>query len=327
MSQEMYVAVSDGEVHGGVWLHEHAFYHRGKLVQAGWLKYPVAESLINRDYGGVPGAMIVTLMRRQARLMALGMGHRHTPFAQLLDALGWTIIDVPFFAAPVRPALLLRHLPPPLRSGIVDAAGKAAAFSGLATLAAAPLNLLRYARTRHLLRGISVQPVPEFGEWADNIWAECRSRYGFIARRDSAMLNQFYPASFPRLSRLRVRRDRRDIGWICTTLADPSSEGALREFGQLRVGLLADSLGQPQDAPAILAAGIASLVRQGADVVVTNQLHPSWSLPLRFLGFLPRASNFLFACSKPMAERLSNELASRDLFLNRGDCDGPPRWS
>ena len=38
-------------------LHEHQFRHRNETIRAGWLKYPVAESLIDRTYAGVPGAL------------------------------------------------------------------------------------------------------------------------------------------------------------------------------------------------------------------------------------------------------------------------------
>lgn len=327
LSQELYVAVDNDEVRGGVWLHEHQFIHRAQVIRAGWLKYPVSESLINREYGGVPGALLVTLTRRQPEIMALGMGHRTTPIAQLLCSLGWGIIDVPFYAAPVRLARLLGHLPELRSVRWLERWAKIAARTGLATAAAAPINALRRVRTGLLLKDVVVSPVSAFGPWADAIWTDARDRYGFIARRDAAMLNQFYSQDFPRLTRLRVMQRNADIGWICVTLANPASQAARREFGELRVGLLADALGIPANAPVILAAGMRHLVSQGADVIVTNQMHPSWRRPLRYLGFVQRPTNFLFAYSRRIAGRLADEIEAGDLFLNRGDCDGPPRWA
>jgi hypothetical protein len=327
MSQEMYVAVDEhGEARGGVWLHEHEFALRGSVFRAGWLKYPVAESLIDRDYSGVPGALILTAMRRQPDLMALGMGNRSAPLAQLLASIGWTIIDVPFHVAAVRAARVVRHLPQIRRSPVLKKWATVVAYSGLPALATAPLNALRYAHSRPLLGGVAIEPVTEFGPWTDEIWKSSLHKYGFVARRDAAKLNQFYPQSFPGLTRLRVTRRGADIGWICTTLAEPSSQAAFREFGELRVGLLADGFGDPSDAPALLAAGMHNLIDQNADLIVTNQMHRAWRAPLRSFGFLPRGTNFLFGISKKMSQKIAPEMAAGDLFVNRGDCDGPPRW-
>jgi hypothetical protein len=327
MSQEMYVAVDEnGEARGGVWLHEHEFVHCQSAFRAGWLKYPVSESLIDREYSGVPGALILTLMRRQPEIMALGMGHRSTPFAQLLASIGWTIIDVPFHVAAVRPSRVVQHLPQIRRSRMLKRWATVVAYSGLPALATAPLNALRYARSRPLLGDLETEPVTEFGQWTDAVWKSSLGKYGFVARRDAAMLNQFYPKNFPRLTRLRVKRRGTDIGWVCTTLAEPTSQGAFREFGELRVGLLADAFGDPTDAPALIATAMHSLMEQGADLIVTNQMHRAWRAPLRTLGFLQRPTNFLFGVSKKMTQKLAPQIAAGDIFLNRGDCDGPPRW-
>lgn len=326
MSQELYVAADGDEVRGGVWLHEHEFLHHGRSLQAGWLKYPVSESLINREYGGVPGAMILTMMRRQPYLMALGMGGRETPFARLLASIGWRIEDVPFFAALVRPARVVKHAPQMRGAGTVARAARLGARLGLLTAGLAPLNVLRSVRSKQLLREVTTSIVSRFDTWADDIWNLAASDYGFIARRDAAMLNLLYPSSFPRLTRLQVTRDGRVLGWVCTTLADPGSSAAFSEFGELRVGMIADGTGQSQHAAAILAAGVHHLVQSGADLIVTNQMHPAWRRPLRWLGFLPRPTNFLFACSKRMAGAIGEDIASQAMFINRGDCDGPPRW-
>lgn len=327
LSQELYVAVDDDEVRGGVWLHEHRFFLRGEATRAGWLKYPVAESLIDRAYGGVPGGMLVTLMRRQPEIMALGMGGRAAPIAQLLASLGCTVVEVPFYVAPVRAGRLLMHLPQRRTTRVWQTAARVVGRSGLATAVSAPLSLLRATRTRLLLRHVTAAVTPEFGAWADDVWSKAHAEYGFIARRDAAMLNQFYGPDFPRLARLRITRSGEDIGWICTTIAEPGSEASSREFGELRVGMLADAFGAQRNAATILSAGVRHLVSLGADLIVTNQMHRAWRAPLRYLGFLPWSSNFLFAYSKRIAARVAPAIASGDLFLNRGDCDGPPRWT
>jgi hypothetical protein len=218
---------------------------------------------------------------------------------------------------------MFRYLPHLRRSPAMAAFTGMAARVGAAAAVCAPLTVLRAGSTRLAARAVSVSRVNEFGGWTDELWLRSRDRYGFIARRDAAMLNQFYPASFPSLSRLRLQRDGRDIGWMCVTLSDA---GRAADFGGLRVGFLADGFGDPEDARAIIAAGMQYLTAHGADLIVTNQLHRSWLAPLRYLGFIQRPSNFVFACSKAMTTRIAAETAAQEVFLNRGDCDGPPRW-
>jgi hypothetical protein len=326
MSQELYVASdSDGEVRGGVWLHEHQFYSKGSAIRAGWLKYPVGESLINRDYGGVPGAMLLTMMRRQPEIMALGMGQRTAPFTQLLASLGWNILDVPFYVAAVRPARVLRYMPMLRDRMVLKTGATLASFTGVPNLAMSPLSIRRRINARRLLRDVEVHLEKQFGAWADDIWAEARDRYGFVARRDAAMLNLFY-RNFPHVTRLRVTRGGKNIGWVCTTMAEPNSAAAQGEFGNLCVGLISDGFGTPENAPTLLAAAMRYVQDRGADLIVTNQIHPAWTAAMKPLGFIARPTNFFFGFSKKIAVRLNGEIANGGVFLNRGDCDGPPRW-
>jgi hypothetical protein len=326
MSQELYVAADDEEIRGGVWLHEHEFFEHGRSFRAGWLKYPVGESLINREYGGVPGAMLLTTMRRQPEIMALGMGQRTAPFTQLLASLGWGIIDVPFYAAAIRPSRVLRYLPPLRKSAPLKLIAGLLSFTGLANLALVPLSLRRRTALNPLLEGVEVHVEKQFGAWADETWKEAHAQYGFIARRDADMLNLFY-RNYPHVTRLRVTRNGQNIGWVCTTMADPKTEAGRREFGGLCVGLIADGLGVPANAAALTAAATRYLTDQGADLVVTNQIHSAWTAPLKAMGFLQRPTNFFFGYSKKIAARLNEAIAEGGLFLNRGDCDGPPKWA
>ena len=188
------------------------------------------------------------------------------------------------------------------------------------------LSIRRRITARRLLRDVTVHPEKQFGSWADDTWAEARDRYGFVARRDADMLNLFY-RNFPHVTRLRVTRAGKNIGWVCTTMAEPTSAATQGEFGKLCVGLISDGFGTPENAPALLAAAMRYVQERGADLVVTNQIHPAWIAALRPLGFIKRPTNFFFGFSKKIAARLSGEIASGGVLLNRGDCDGPPRWA
>lgn len=326
MSQELYVAADEQEIRGGVWLHEHQFFQRGESFRAGWLKYPVAESLINREYGGVPGAMLLTMMRRQPEIMALGMGQRTAPFTQLLASLGWGIVDVPFYASAIRPARVLRYLPQVQRKPLMKSVAGMLSRVGAANIALSPQTIRRRLTLRSLLNGVEAHPEEQFGAWADEAWNEARDHYGFLARRDASMLNLFY-RNYPGLKRLRVTRNGKNIGWIATTMAHPKVPLAHKEFGELCVGLIADGMGTPENARYLLAAAVKYLADNDADLVVTNQIHPAWRAPLGTLGFLQRPTNFFFGYSKKMTPRLDSQIESGGVYLNRGDCDGPPKWA
>jgi len=327
LSQEMYVAVDGDAARGGVWLHEHDFHLGGAPITAGWLKYPVAESLIDRGFAGVPAALIVALMRRQPNLMALGMGSAGSPLARLLVALRWRLEEVPFYITPVRPARVLRGLPAIQRRTPVAAAAAAVALSGLGKVGGFTLEAVRRFRTRAALRGCSVSVEPTFGGWAADIWSQHVARYGFVARRDPSMLNHMYGRAGSWLSRLRVARDGRDIGWVCTTLIDLAERNPHPAFGSLRVGQLADAFGDPADAMAIFALGLRHLEQQGADIVFSNQSHPAWGDALRTLAFVRAPGNCFLATSASLHTRLSEVGAGPRAFVNRGDCDGPRWWS
>ncbi|HEY0810257.1 MAG TPA: hypothetical protein VGD49_08855, partial [Longimicrobiales bacterium] len=193
VTQELYVAADGSAIHGGVWLHEQQFLIAGQTVSAGWLKYPVAESVIDRAYSGVPTGLILTLMRRQPLLMALGMGGRGSPLARLLEGMSWTAIDVPFGFAPLRATRVLKELRGLQSRPWLAIAARVLASTRTAPLVISPTNILRRMRVRRLLTDVTVVPEREFSDWSDRIWKEQCIHYPFMARRDARILNRMYP--------------------------------------------------------------------------------------------------------------------------------------
>lgn len=318
--ERLYVARDGEEVCGAVWLREHGFRVGGADVTAGWAKYPVAESLVNPAYSGVPGSLVFQLLREQPRLMALGMGGHGGSFARLLKGMRWTGISVPFLVMVAKPANVLRRLTylrsSPLRRLLMDAA----AFSGVGWLAGTAFRLLR----THASGDAVAEVVPEFGPWADDVWQACRDAYGFVARRDAAMLATLYPPSFRAITRLRVRRAGRDIGWACCARFDLRQGTEDRRFGRLVVGVLADGLSLPADAASVTTAAVRHLIGSGVDLIVSNQSHPAWVAALRNMAFIDGPSNFAFYCSPAMQQLIGiKDVTLLGLHLNRGDCDGP----
>lgn len=319
-----FVARDDDEVRGSVWLKEQQFRVKGGDERFGWAKYPVAESLVDSRFAGVPAGLTLKLARAQPRSMALGLGGHGGPFARVLAAMRWQGSTIPFFAKLVRPARVLRHLAYLRQTAWRRALLDIAAVSGLGWLGARAASFaVALGAPRHRA-GATTRVVESFGSWADTLWEQCRDEYDFLAVRSAAALEAGYPRSFANLVRLRVQRDGGDLGWLCVLREDLARRDASPFFGPLVVGLLADGLAHPADAADVVAAGVDYLVAAGVDLIVSNQSHPAWCNALRASGFLPGPSRLAFYRSAQVEERLAEAgVQASGWHINQGDCDGP----
>lgn len=321
INDALFVAVDGNEIRGASWLREQYFWAYDTRHRIGWMKYPVAESLVDPRYAGVPGSMILQLLRHQPILMALGMGGHSAPFARLLAGIGWKSSSIPFLFRVSRPFHVCRQLLYARRRALLRAVMDLAAWSGAAWVA----NHLHHAACRRAMsaREVNVTVEHSFTPWADRIWEGCRSAYHALAVRDARTLDHLYPRSFPCLDRLRVARRGSDIGWACAQML-PENQNIATYFGTLRVGIITDALALPDDASVVLATAVRHLEQIGADLVVTYLSHAAWLGAARRLAFLTGPSNLAFYQS-PRAEKLlldDGTLATR-CHLTRSDCDGP----
>ena len=317
--ERLFVAEDDGEIRGGVWLKEQTFRVRGEDLVCGWLKYPVAESLVDSRFNSVPGSLLVQCLREQPRLLALGLGGHETPLARMLKALKWTGATVPMLVRVVRAGTSLRQLAPMRRSGGRRASAEVLAVTGIGQLGLSAFNVVNRIRTGGAPRGYLGEPVARLESWADDVWTRECDRYPFLAKRDAANVEAMLPASTD-IQRLRVRRDGADIGWVAVLRHDFSVGTPDPNFGTLTVGMIADAMAAPEHAAGVVSVAFDFLESSGADVVISNQLHSDWLAALRRLGFIDAPSNFAFYAA-PKAAALAGDFAS--CHVNRGDCDGP----
>jgi hypothetical protein len=324
ITNRLFVAGDGAEIRGAVWLREHPFVVGGVVRVLGWLKYPVAESLVDPAFNGVAGSLLLQLLREQPALLALGLGGHATPLARMLGRLGWKGVTVPLWFRAVRPARVLRELTVLRRSWGRRMAAALLANTGVAWLSLRAIEGARSLLTPRPQRGYVAHEVAEFEDWADGVWVESADAYGFTTLRDRAMLQNLYPPGMKDLRRLRVTRDGRTVGWACVVHHAFSVGPPDRSFGRLTVGQLADALGPPTHAAGVVGAATEYLETAGVDVVFSNQLHGLWTQALRRLGYLEGPSNFAFYRA-PAAEKLLavEPVKSKGLHLTRGDCDGP----
>jgi hypothetical protein len=98
-----------------------------------------------------------------------------------------------------------------------------------------------------------------------------------------------------------------------------------RKFGDLHIGRIGDCFAAPEHADVVVRAAVDALACEGVDVILSNLSHPAWCAALRRNAFLPAPSNFVFAPSPQLAERIrAVDPDGRDVHLTRGDDAGGP---
>ncbi len=318
---EYFLAVEDATTVRGCYALKHQDYWVGRQRESiGFIALPISEGIVNRAFAATGAQLLFHAMRRQPLIYALGLGGENEAIARIVRAAGWRLSSVPFFFRVVRPAAFLRNIRAlrrsPMRAAVLDAA----AFSGLGWLAFRVLDAKRRLR-RGAFPNVTAEIVAEFSDWSDVVWQACAADYGYCAVRDSPALRLLYPQSNARFLRVKISEAGRVIGWAVLLATDLRNH---KHFGNMRLGSIVDAFARPHDAEKIVAAAERLLREKKVDLIVSNQSHGNWRQALRNRGFLSGPSNFLFATSKTLTERLDSlSIAADELYVNRGDGDGP----
>lgn len=317
--QEYFLAAEGSVVRGGYILKRQEFSFSGTVREIAHYRLPLSEGAVDNAYGAVAIQMLRTALRTEPLLFALGMGGFERPLPRMLKAMGWTVLAVPFYFRVVHPRRFLRDIralrTSPLRRFALDAA----AASGLGRLVVAGRQ--KMAERQPAGDPPEVDLLDGFSGWADELWRVWGAGYALAAVRDSETLNLLYPTDEPRFLCLRISRRDEVLGWA--VLLDTAMRDH-KQFGNLRVGTIADCLASPDNAHWVTQAAARFLEAREVDLIVSNQGHAAWGRALRATGFLEGPSNFLFAASPKLAEFLQPiEENQRKLHINRGDGDGP----
>jgi hypothetical protein len=314
-----YLLLDEEQVRGGYILVGHGVLCNGNLVQIQFLKLPLSEATVDPQFS-LCGALLLRHAVKQDSLMyGLGGGGETSTVMKMLKRAHFCLHAVPFRFRVLNPSRFLRNIRPlrtsPFRRASLDFASRIP----LLPLAANAYH--RFKSERGLLRGISLELMPDFGVWADEVWERCCENYSLIAVRDATTLNWRMPPSDDRLSRIKVIRRGELLGWVAIT---NSSFTQHKQFGAMRVGAIIDGLCAPGEEKAMVAAAHVVLRDAHVDLIVTNQCARSWNEALQRNGFLAGPSNFTFAASP----RLTDLVGKKDpgferVHINRGDGDGP----
>jgi hypothetical protein len=315
--QEYYLAVDGEFVRGGFILKYQDFFLRGQNCPVAYYHLPLSEGVVNKAYASAGVLMLRSAMKMQPMLYALGMGGFDNPLPTMLKAMGWSLCAVPFYFQVNHPFSFLRNIGPLHASFSRALLANLAAFTGAGW---AGIKTIQRLRMRGAIRGLETEPVTSFGVWADELWQECSPLYAMIGCRGSSVLNCLYPPGKNFLC-FKVIRGPQLLGWAVLLDTQMSKN---KYFGDLRVGSIVDCLATPENASAVVQAATRILQKRGADLILCNHSHSAWGNAFRTAGFLSAPSNFIFAASKPLAQKLEPFASSQhEVYLMRGDGDGP----
>lgn len=315
--QEYYIALEGESVRGAFILKYQDFSVSGAAESVVYYHLPVSEGVVNKAYASVGVLMLRSAMKMRPMLFALGMGGFDRPLPTMLKAMGWFLSAVPFYFRINRPGRFLRQIAPLRQSAGRRALAGLAAFSGAGYLA---IKAAQQLRTRKQERSIRTEIVNAFASWTDDLWQHNAARYPLIADRSSAVLNVLYPPD-KNFVCLQIARGTEILGWA--VLLDTQMRDN-KYFGHLRVGTIADCFAAPENAAEVIQAATHVLEQRGVDLTIANHSNRAWGKAFQSNGYFEGPSNFIFAASKPLAEKLAPlETRCPNVYFMRGDGDGP----
>jgi hypothetical protein len=327
--REYYLAVEDdSEVRAGYALKPQEWWVHGRSVTVCDSQGPFSESAINPRFGSLGLRIFRDMAKRQKHLYSWGHGGAEEVIVQLIEKLGWHLHPTHLALRVLHPSEFLRK-----NAFLRERRERALALDFLAATGLGEIGLrglhlaLAARRPTSWVKLARAEVVPEFGSWADEVWATARDDYQATALRDARGMNALLPAGErqPEWSepvRLRVESlDGRDVGWAVVLVRRLENHP---RFGDLCVGTLADAFGPVSEAPRIIRAATHVMRELGADLVVANQAHEGWVRGYEAAGWLTLPKKRLFAVSPGLQELLAPlESTLPGVLLGNLDGHGP----
>lgn len=310
--QEFFLAVEGDIVRGGYFMTHETWLIHGQPHRVSHYRLPLSESVIDRQYTYVSKAVMNHGLKRLPYVYCLGMGS-YDLFPKRLAVLKWPMFSAAFLFHARRPAKVLRNLRSVRKNARKRLLLDLASYTGAGTIGMGLLQTIRHQSAPRT----TVDVVPEFGPWADELLDRMKTVYPLLQRRGSEALNTRYPQSDARYIRLRI-----GDGWA--VMLDTQMKDHLH-FGDLRVGTIVDTFGPLEQARTIVQAAARHLADRGVDLIISNQTHATWVDAFAQSGFLSGPSNYIFACTPQLAETLNGpfEQTQKTLHITRGDGAGP----
>ncbi len=324
--RELWLAKEDGErVVGGYALKPQPWLVKGEeRIVTDW-QGPVSLGAIDNAYAALGLRMVRDMLKKQPLLYSWGHGGSDEPIVVMLRRMGWLMHSTPFLFRVCRPSNFLRKNAYLREDPKKALAQDVLAFSGLGTIGFTALHAA--LRMKSLKRFDTTSEVTaDFGPWVDATWERSKGRYDALAVRDAASMSALLPVDqkhkdWPQPVRLRVWRDGQDLGWAAVIERQLTGDA---RFGDMRVGMIVDAFGLPEDAGAIVWSAFDYLREVGVDMVMANHSHPGWVAGYEDAGFFEVEDRRIFCAAPALQQALEPfEQTRRGLFLSNLDGHGP----
>lgn len=305
-----------GEVRGGYLSQIQEFRIAGRTVEAIGYQSPLSEGIIDKKFAPVGMALVKHALRSTPYIYTVGMGGIDTPLPRLLKGMGWYVRLAPFLFRVRHAAAFLRQIQLLRASRWRRYAAALLAFSGAGALGMAALQRRAW---RAAARRVELDPIEEFGPWADALWDRLKDQHAVCAVRNAAVLNQLYPPGGG-FYKVRAAVGAETVGWAV------GMETAFRGhkyFGDLRVGAIVDTFAAPEYMEATARGAARVLEERDVDLTIGNQSDCRWVAAFRAAGFLSGPSNYGVTLSREVLRMVREAGRSEEHFhFTRGDGDG-----
>jgi len=297
------------------------FKLNNNLLQIGYYYNPVTAGLFNKKYNICGVLLLHDAQKKYANLFCLGMGGYLEALPKLLKGLNWNLQTIPFFFKVYQPNSFLENIQYLKDSKLKSFITKLMANSGLGWLCIKFLFLVTSLFHIRLKKkpSVFVEEMEVFDKDLDFVWENAKQYNSFIAVRNCEYLKILY--SDKRFIKLKFFFDNNVVGWsiaLCTKLNNH------KQFGNMRLGSIVDCLSLKGYETSIISKTSDMLKEKRVDLIVSNQSHIFWKNALKMNSFIKGPSNFVFASSRALSEKLMGNIKFKDhIHLTRGDGDGP----
>ena len=312
---------NEEKIRAGYTLKNQWFKINNEIRQIGYYYNPITAGLFNKKYN-ICGLMLLNdAEKKRSNLFCLGMGGYSEKLPQLLRKLNWKLETVPFYFKVCNPNAFLKNIEYLKNTKFKSFIIMIIKNSNLGWLfikiffLLLKISIFPFRRTHNIID----EKIEVFDKEADDLWENSKEHYSFIAVRNYEYLKKLY--SNKKFIKLKFTKNNKVIGWsisLCNKLQNH------KQFGNMNLGSIIDCLSLNGYETSVIKKTAETLEKKGAYLIISNQSHDYWKNALKMNSFINGPSNFIFASSKELSEKLINNLKSKCfMHITRGDGDGP----
>ena len=237
------------------------------------------------------------------------MGGYSEALPKLLKGMNWNLQIIPFFFKVCHPRTFLNNIRYLKKTKLKSFIIMLIANSGLGWLCLKFIFLvdslfhIRFKKEPYIV----VEEIEVFDQDLSSVWENAKQYNSFIAVRNCNYLKMLY--SDKKFIKLKFFDNNKIVGWsisLCTKLDDH------KQFGHMKLGSIVDCLSLKGYEKSIICKTAKVLKYKEADLIVSNQSHIFWKNALKMNSFINGPSNYIFALSKILSDKLLDNKKSKN---------------